>query len=84
MQNHTEAYFQQKINQLVVNYILQQKHNFNFTYKMKTDTYFIESGDKISFFFEEDAFDENGKLKRAKSESINKIGHGLKLHFFVG
>lgn len=42
-----------------------------------TDDYFLNSGDKISFFFEKDAFDENGKLKTDLFHSMNKIGHGL-------
>ena len=42
-----------------------------------TDAYFMESGDKIRFFFEEDAFGPDGKLKEAKERSINKIGHAL-------
>lgn len=42
-----------------------------------TDGYFLESGDKIRFFFEEDAFDSNGKLRHSKARSINKIGHAL-------
>lgn len=39
--------------------------------------YFLESSDKISFFFEEDAFDENGVLTKPKEKAINKIGHAL-------
>ena len=42
-----------------------------------TDDYFLDSGDKIRFFFEEDAFGPDGKLKQSKEHSINKIGHAL-------
>ncbi|MGI9419528.1 MAG: phytanoyl-CoA dioxygenase family protein, partial [Geminicoccaceae bacterium] len=38
---------------------------------------FLESGDKIRFFFEEEAFDERGELRQAKEASINKVGHAL-------
>lgn len=39
--------------------------------------YFLDSGDKISFFLEEGAIDEQGELKFEKSRCINKIGHAL-------
>ena len=42
-----------------------------------SDDYFLESGDKIRFFFEEDAFQPDGSLKHSKERSINKIGHAL-------
>ena len=42
-----------------------------------TDEYFLESGEKIRFFFEEDAFLPDGTLKQSKESSINKIGHAL-------
>jgi phytanoyl-CoA hydroxylase len=42
-----------------------------------TDDYFLNSGDKIRFFFEADAFLPDGTLKQSKELSINKIGHAL-------
>jgi phytanoyl-CoA hydroxylase len=42
-----------------------------------SDDYFLNSGDKIRFFFEEDAFLPDGTLKQTKEQSINKIGHAL-------
>jgi phytanoyl-CoA hydroxylase len=41
------------------------------------DRYFIESGDKIRFFLEEDAFDESGELRQSKENSLNKMGHAM-------
>jgi len=42
-----------------------------------SDDYFLESGDKIRFFFEENAFLPDGTLRQSKGRSINKIGHVL-------
>src|SRR3546814_9704293 len=39
------------------------------------DRYFQESGNKIRFFFEEEAFDAGGRLRQDKLLSINKFGH---------
>ncbi|UNI15791.1 hypothetical protein JDV02_002292 [Purpureocillium takamizusanense] len=41
------------------------------------DDYFLTSGDKVRFFFEEDAFDDAGNLTKDKERAVNKIGHAL-------
>ena len=41
------------------------------------DDYFIESGDKIRFFLESNAFDESGQLRQSKENSLNKMGHAM-------
>ena len=47
---------------------MQTQHN---------DRYFIDSGDKIRFFLEEDAFDEHGELRQEKEHCLNKLGHAM-------
>ncbi|KAI1716653.1 phytanoyl-CoA dioxygenase (PhyH) domain-containing protein [Ditylenchus destructor] len=46
--------------------------------KHTTDSYFLESVDKIRFFYEEGAFDKStGELQVPKNRALNKVGHAL-------
>ncbi|GFS06688.1 phytanoyl-CoA dioxygenase domain-containing protein 1 [Elysia marginata] len=53
-----------------------KEHNtvFSTTNQTRND-YFMNSGDKIAFFFEEKALDSEGNLTVDKQVSVNKIGH---------
>ena len=55
------------------------KFEFNsfFIIFQANDRYFLDSNDKIRFFFETDAFDGNGKLQLSKHACLNKMGHAL-------
>lgn len=41
------------------------------------DEYFQTSGDKIRYFLEQEAVDENGNLLKNPADCVNKIGHAL-------
>ena len=54
------------------------RHVFStLTQEQVDDSYFNESGDKIRFFLEDDAFDEKGELRQSKEHSLNKMGHAM-------
>jgi phytanoyl-CoA hydroxylase len=54
------------------------RHVFSTTKQTQLDdSYFYESGDKIRFFLEDDAFDESGQLRQSKHDSLNKMGHAM-------
>uniref|UniRef100_A0A1I8B1T7 Phytanoyl-CoA dioxygenase n=1 Tax=Meloidogyne hapla TaxID=6305 RepID=A0A1I8B1T7_MELHA len=51
--------------------------------KHVSDHYFLDSVDKISFFYEEGAIDENnGKLIVEKEKALNKVGHAQSMYIF--
>jgi phytanoyl-CoA hydroxylase len=41
------------------------------------DDWFLDSGDKIRFFFEPGSFDMEGRLRQPLELSLNKVGHAL-------
>ena len=45
--------------------------------KTKGEEYFLTSGSVVRCFFEEEAFDADGRLRQPKELSINKIGHAM-------
>jgi phytanoyl-CoA hydroxylase len=47
------------------------------TREKNADAWFLGSADSVRCFFEEDAFDDSGRLRQSKALSINKIGHAL-------
>lgn len=47
------------------------------TRDQKADDYFLASDNTVRCFFEEEAFDADGRLKQDKALSINKIGHAM-------
>ncbi|XP_076436681.1 phytanoyl-CoA dioxygenase domain-containing protein 1 homolog [Babylonia areolata] len=63
----------------IINNLDVKEHRsvFKTTDDRVSDEYFMNSGDKIRFFFEAGAIAENGQLTVDKSRCVNKIGHAL-------
>jgi phytanoyl-CoA hydroxylase len=51
--------------------------NKQIEYLSKSVDYFLDSASKISFFYEKDAFDEQGKLTGKLNNVLNKVGHAM-------
>ena len=64
----------------IVNEWKEDQENPIFTTKDNDRTgndYFLNSAERVSCFYEEEAFDSDGNLVQNRADSINKIGHAL-------
>ena len=67
-----------RIDEIVADFDMSQISIFSTTDQTNTsDEYFIQSGDKVRCFFEEEAFTNKGVLKHSIELCINKVGHAL-------
>ncbi|MBT0569842.1 phytanoyl-CoA dioxygenase family protein [Curvibacter sp. CHRR-16] len=77
---HAIARLRERAQAIVDAYDPEHEGQMVFTTNEQTrrlNQYFLDSADKVRCFFEEEAFDSQGRLKQAKALSINKIGHAM-------
>ncbi len=56
----------------------ESRHIFTTQHNNRSgDDYFLDSAEQIRCFYEEEAFDDSGKLVQPREQCINKIGHAL-------
>ncbi|XP_078493824.1 phytanoyl-CoA dioxygenase domain-containing protein 1 [Ciona intestinalis] len=64
----------------IVDEMNPEEHNTVFStdkHEQMESNYLLTSNDKIRFFWEKEALDENGKLCLPKHQALNKMGHAL-------
>jgi phytanoyl-CoA hydroxylase len=78
LREETVATLKSKMSTIISSFDLSSNRSV-FTTKEQTratDEYFLESGDKIRFFWEENAF-KDGDFTQSPELCINKVGHNL-------
>jgi phytanoyl-CoA hydroxylase len=79
IENHPMTIF--KTNQTKGNQTVHARDNSNISNRqnnmIEENDYFLDSSDKISYFFEEKSFNSSGELILPKERAINKIGHAV-------
>lgn len=71
---------QKRMSEILVDFKAQDKITSIFSTKTNNhakERYFLDSAGDIGFFFEEEAFDENGKLAADLELSLNKVSHAI-------
>lgn len=71
----------ERAHQIIAEADLSEASRFSTTERSQIDNdYFLDSAETIRCFFEEQAFDADGRLVRPRAQSVNKIGHALHDH----